>query len=131
MSDYVLNQQKAGADVIQLFDTWAGELSTKEFNRFAGTYIKKIIDNARLYTPFIIYCRQCRHILNELADTGAEVVSIDPDTPIEEAIDKIGDRASIQGNIDPKILLTTHDSRHTTSNKTSLLSFHLKQSTLI
>ena len=41
VSDYVLNQQKAGADVIQLFDTWAGELSTKEFNRFAGTYIKK------------------------------------------------------------------------------------------
>jgi len=105
--DYVKLQQKAGADVIQIFDTWAGELSREDFTELALPCLKRIVSEGKVSAPFIIYCRKCHHILNELADTGADAISIDPDTPIEEAIKVIGDRVAIQGNLDPKLLTTT------------------------
>lgn len=107
VADYIRLQQKAGADVIQLFDTWAGDLSKENFKEFALPYIKKVISAGRGVAPIIIYSRQCSHILEELAGSGADVVSIDPDTKMDDAIARIGDKVAIQGNIDPKTLLTT------------------------
>jgi uroporphyrinogen decarboxylase len=107
VTEYVRLQQDAGADVIQLFDTWAGELSKDEFDRFELPYLKKIVSDGRKKAPFIVYSRKCRHILASLAATGADVVSIDPKTPIEEAMQCIGNTCAIQGNLDPKILTTT------------------------
>ena len=107
VTDYVKLQQEAGADVIQLFDTWAGELSKEDFVSFSATYNKEIITNGKVDAPFIIYSRQCSHILEELAATGADVVSIDPETSMEDAIDKIGSQVALQGNIDPKTMLTS------------------------
>lgn len=107
VAEYVKYQQEAGADVIQLFDTWAGELSTEEFKEFALPYLKTVIKKGRFGSPFILYSRKCAHILKELADTGADVISIDPDTSIEEAIKKIGGKVALQGNLDPKTMLTT------------------------
>jgi uroporphyrinogen decarboxylase len=104
---YLREQQIAGADVIQIFDTWGGDLSAVDYKIFVLPYLKKIIGNARKTAPFIIYTRKCRHILELLPETGADVISIDPETPMEEAIDKIGNDVAIQGNIDPKLLLTT------------------------
>lgn len=104
---YLREQQIAGADIIQIFDTWGGDLSIDDYKIFVFPYLKKIITNARKAAPFIIYTRKCRHILELLADTGTDVVSIDPSTPMEEAIAKIGNAVAIQGNIDPKTLLTS------------------------
>jgi uroporphyrinogen decarboxylase len=105
VGDYIHYQQEAGADAIQLFDTWAGELKEKDFNEFALPYIKGAIERGKKLVPHVIYSRRCRHILKGLADSGADVVSIDPETPMEEAIKKIGGRAALQGNIDPRSLL--------------------------
>lgn len=107
VGEYVKLQEKAGADVIQIFDTWSGELSTDEFKNFAKPYIKKVIDTGKDKAPYILYSRKCEHILEDMAETGADVISIDPDTSIEEAIKRIGDKKAIQGNLDPKLLLTT------------------------
>lgn len=107
VTNFVGLQQKAGADVIQLFDTWAGNLSRQDFKIFAAPYIKEIIEEGRKTAPFIIYSRKCSHILNELAGTGADIVSIDPDTSMKDAIKEIGDRTAIQGNLDPRLLTTT------------------------
>lgn len=107
VTDYVRCQQEAGVDAVQLFDTWAGMLSADHFRTFAAPYMKKIIEDVKMNAPFIVYSRRCRHILRDLAGLGAEVVSIDPETPMEEAIREIGDKVAIQGNLDPKILTTT------------------------
>lgn len=107
VAGYLHYQQMAGCDVIQIFDTWSGELSKNAFKKFVLPNLKKIITKARVDAPFIVYSRKCSHILNELADTGADVVSIDPKTKMETAIKTIGDSVAIQGNIDPKILLKT------------------------
>ena len=107
VADYVRLQQEAGSDVIQLFDTWAGELSKENFSEFSAPYMKRIIASGKTSAPFIIYSKKCSHILSELAGIGADVVSIDPETKMEDAIKKIGGSCAIQGNIDPKTLLTT------------------------
>lgn len=105
VGDYIHYQQEAGADVIQLFDTWGGELKEKDFSEFVLPYIKKSITLGKKLVPHIVYSRKCRHVLTSLADSGADVVSIDPDTPMEEAIKKIGNKVALQGNIDPRSLL--------------------------
>ena len=107
VANYVRHQQDAGADVIQIFDTWAGELTRDQFAAFALPFLKEIVRDGKQNAPFIIYSRKCSHILNELADTGADVVSIDPETSMESAIKKIGGRVAIQGNLDPKLFTTT------------------------
>lgn len=107
VTDYVIEQQKAGADAIQLFDTWAGKLTADQFEEHLLPHLKKIIANGKVSAPFIIYSRQCYHILKLLADTGADVVSIDPDTKMDDAIAQIGDRVALQGNIDPESLRKT------------------------
>jgi len=104
---YLHLQQESGADIIQIFDTWAGELSKEDFREFALPYLKEIIKKGRFGSPFILYSRKCSHILLELAETGADVISIDPNTSIEEAIKKVGKKVGIQGNLDPKLLLTS------------------------
>ena len=107
VAPYLRLQQEAGADVIQIFDTWAGELTKEDFKEFPLPCLKEIIKNGKFGSPFILYSRKCSHILNELSDSGTDIVSIDPKTPIETAIKEIGNKSGIQGNLDPKLLLTS------------------------
>ncbi|MBI2342423.1 MAG: uroporphyrinogen decarboxylase [Deltaproteobacteria bacterium] len=107
VGEYVYHQHQAGADVIQIFDTWAGNLAKEKFQEFALPYIKKSIDIGKKIVPYIVYSRKCKHILDDLAGCGADVISIDPNTSMDKAIKEIGDKVAIQGNIDPKTLLTT------------------------
>lgn len=105
--DVVELQSRSGADVIQIFDTWAGELSDDDYKKFALPYVSKVIAEAKACEPFILYCRKCGHILEAMASSGAQVLSIDPETSIEDAIAIVGERVALQGNLDPKLLLTT------------------------
>lgn len=107
VAEYLHRQQMAGCDVIQIFDTWSGELSKNDFKKLVQPNLKKIISKSRVDAPFIVYSRKCSHIMGELADTGADVISIDPRTKMEAAIKTVGDNVAIQGNIDPKVLLKT------------------------
>jgi uroporphyrinogen decarboxylase len=100
----------AGAQVIQLFDTWAGELTPPAYAEFALPYEQKIFAGLkRNGVPTILYINGCGNILEQMATVGADVLSIDWRINIGDArrrLDAAGfGNLSLQGNLDPCILL--------------------------
>ena len=109
VSSYVLFQIESGAQVIQLFDTWAGELNRSDYEEFALPYTKKIFDSIGGRVPRILYLNGCAAILESMAASGADVLSIDWRISIAEARRRTGDRVAIQGNLDPCMLLGSQE----------------------
>lgn len=108
VSSFLLKQIESGADVIQLFDTWAGILPPSEYRRFALPYAKKVIDavHRHSHAPVIYFVNGCAGILSDIPNTGADCISLDYRVDLEEAIKKLPPNISIQGNMDPAILLS-------------------------
>jgi uroporphyrinogen decarboxylase len=105
---YLNAQIEAGAEVIQLFDSWAGELSRKDYEQFALPYQQKIFASLnRKETPAIMYINNSDHFLDQMATCGADVLSLDWRTDLREARQRVGDKFTLQGNLDPGILLST------------------------
>src|SRR5713226_98368 len=102
---YVLFQIEAGAEVIQLFDTWAGELNPSDYEEFALPYTTKIFDAIGARVPRILYLNGCAAILESMATSGADVISIDWRISMLEARRRLGERIALQGNLDPCVLL--------------------------
>jgi uroporphyrinogen decarboxylase len=102
---YLKRQIEAGADAVQLFDTWGGILSPDFYRRFSLPYIKTVFDICRTScVPRILYLNFTRPYLADLAELDCEVVSIDWRTDMNEAM-QILDGKTIQGNLDPHVLL--------------------------
>ena len=105
---YLNAQIEAGAQIVQLFDSWAGELSPADYEEFALPYQQKIfssIDRGR--APAIMFINGCGNFLETMATCGADVLSIDWRVDLAQARARIGDRLSLQGNLDPCVLLST------------------------
>jgi uroporphyrinogen decarboxylase len=109
VSSYLLFQIESGAQVIQLFDTWAGELNRGDYEEFALPYTQKIFQAVGTRVPRILYLNGCSAILESMAVSGADVISIDWRISIAEAKRRVGDRVALQGNLDPCVLLGPED----------------------
>jgi uroporphyrinogen decarboxylase len=95
----------AGADCVQIFDTWAGTLSAERFERFAGRALRAVIERlGPERPPLIVFARGAAHLLEPLAALGADVVSLDWRVDLAAAAAQIGQRVSLQGNLDPTAL---------------------------
>ncbi len=105
VSSYLLFQIESGAQVIQLFDTWAGELNRKDYEEFALPYARKIFDAIGSRAHRIIYVNGCASILESITATGADVISIDWRISVDEARRRTTERVALQGNLDPCVLL--------------------------
>jgi uroporphyrinogen decarboxylase len=106
---YLNAQIEAGAQVVQLFDTWAGLLGPAEYREWvlpAHIEIAARLDRDR--APLILYVNNGAHVLDEMLESGADVLSLDWRVEMAEAARRVGDRASLQGNLDPCAL---HQSR--------------------
>jgi uroporphyrinogen decarboxylase len=108
---YLEAQIKAGADAVQLFDTWAGELARDDYRVFALPYLQRIISHLHSVSdrPVILYTNGCAAILEDMIETGADCLSIDWRIDMAEAKQRIAGRTAIQGNVDPCALLSPKD----------------------
>jgi len=109
-AQYLKMQIAAGAAVIQLFDTWAGELTRAEYDAFELPATKMVYDLlGHPEVPKILFARGSSHFLESLSATGADVVSVDWRTDLAAARatfdQKSGRKVALQGNVDPNILL--------------------------
>ena len=105
---YLNAQIEAGAQVIQLFDSWAGELGPADYERFALPYERKILESLnREAAPTILYINGCGAFLEKMAESGADTLSIDWRIDIKEARARVGESFTLQGNLDPCVLLST------------------------
>jgi len=105
---YLIAQIKAGADVVQLFDSWAGCLSPYEYEYYVMPYNKFIIDALKKYrVPIINFSTNNAGLLELMSRSGGDVIGIDWRTDIDTAWSRIGYRKAIQGNLDPAVLFAS------------------------
>lgn len=105
MADYLIAQAKAGADAVQVFDSWAGLLSLADWKRLIRPHLQSLLDTVgETGVPRILFVQNAPHLLDAYAELPAEAISVDWRTDIAAAQGRWSDRA-VQGNIDPAVLL--------------------------
>jgi uroporphyrinogen decarboxylase len=106
ISDYLLAQVDAGAQAIQLFDSWVGTLSTSDYREFALPHSQKILSAVQsLDVPVIHFGTGTSALLEVMTEAGGTVIGIDWRISLDEAWKRIGYDKAIQGNLDPTLLL--------------------------
>jgi uroporphyrinogen decarboxylase len=110
IADYMLAQIEAGAQAIQIFDSWAGALSRSDYREFAFPHTRRIFERlAGAGVPLIHFGVGTTAILPDLAAAGGDVIGVDWRLPLDEAWERIGHDRGIQGNLDPTLLLGPAD----------------------
>ena len=104
--DYLLAQIRAGAQAVQLFDSWVGVLSAEDFEAYALPPTAALVAELRATgVPVIYFGNGAASILDRVARVGATVYGVDWRVPIDEARANLGNATAVQGNLDPSILL--------------------------
>ncbi|MHA7840369.1 MAG: uroporphyrinogen decarboxylase [Gammaproteobacteria bacterium] len=106
---YLLSQIYAGVQVVQLFDTWGGILTSDHYEQFSLQYMKQIItalrDDARgAHIPIILFTKQGGQWLDKIADTGCDGIGLSSEIEYMEARQKVKSSIVLQGNLDPAAL---------------------------
>jgi uroporphyrinogen decarboxylase len=105
MTDYLRLQIDAGAQAVQIFDSWAGLLGPVEYERFALGPVRRIIDGLRdRGAPVIYFVNGGPHLIDAAATAGADVLGLCWRTPLEKAAERLGPDVALQGNLDPHVL---------------------------
>ncbi len=100
---YLAAQARAGADAVQLFDSWAGALSVADYREFVAPYSARIL--AAVDVPAIHFGTGTAHLLGDMAAAGGDVIGVDWRIPIARAWEAVGPDRGVQGNLDPALLL--------------------------
>jgi uroporphyrinogen decarboxylase len=100
---YLRAKQGAGADVIQLFDSWVGALSVDDYREFVAPYSGRIL--AAVDVPTIHFGTGTSHLLPAMSETGGDVIGLDWRIPLDAGWELVGADRGVQGNLDPAVLL--------------------------
>jgi uroporphyrinogen decarboxylase len=121
IAEYALFQIESGAQLIQIFDSWAGHLSARDYDTFAAPYQKIILDKIKAKhpeIPTVVYIKHSGSLIERMAGTGVDVVSLDWTVDMAEGRERINaGRAAagiegpggVQGNLDPGVLFGSHE----------------------
>lgn len=105
VSDYLLAQIEAGADAVQIFDSWAGALAPSDYAEYALPYVRQAVERVRhTGVPIIYFGTDMAGMGGLLRETGADVLGIDWRVPLDEAWSRLGHDVAVQGNLDPSVL---------------------------
>ena len=106
VGEYMKAQIEAGAQAIQIFDSWAGALNSADYREVVLPHTRKIFDAIRgMGVPTIHFGTGTANILHDLRDAGGDVIGADWRIHLDDAWDRIGHDRAIQGNLDPTLLL--------------------------
>jgi len=114
VTDYLNAQIAAGVDVVQIFDTWGGILSPSAYRDFSLRYMQKIVDGLvrerqGVRIPVILFSKGCGDKVNDIIAVGSEAIGLDWTVDIGTVRKQIGERVSLQGNLDPGVLYAGPD----------------------
>ena len=110
VSDYLSAQIEAGVNAVQIFDTWGGILSPRDFEEFSLQYIAKIISLIRRKNePVIFFAKGVNYDPPKLASSGADVLGLDWTVNIGKVRSVLNGKTALQGNMDPTILYANKD----------------------
>jgi uroporphyrinogen decarboxylase len=105
MADYLSLQVRAGAQALQIFDSWAGILSREDYRAFALPAVQRLVRGVqRADAPLIYFAPAAGHALVDAIETGADVLGVCWRTPLDEARRLCGGGVALQGNLDPHAL---------------------------
>jgi uroporphyrinogen decarboxylase len=100
---YVRAKVEAGADAIQLFDSWVGALTIEDYEEFVAPYSERILGG--LSVPTIHFGTGTAHLLESMAAAGGDVIGLDWRIPLGDGWERVGYDRGVQGNLDPALLL--------------------------
>uniref|UniRef100_A0A7S1TXN2 Uroporphyrinogen decarboxylase n=1 Tax=Phaeomonas parva TaxID=124430 RepID=A0A7S1TXN2_9STRA len=112
IGNYANYQIESGAQVIQIFDSWASHLSPFDYDIFAAPYQKMVVDAIKKENPdvpVIIYINKSGALLERMRDVGVDIVSLDWTVDMAEARARLGEDVGVQGNLDPGVLMGSKD----------------------
>ncbi|MBW4575164.1 MAG: uroporphyrinogen decarboxylase [Aphanothece sp. CMT-3BRIN-NPC111] len=112
IATYVRYQIDSGAQVVQMFDSWAGQLSPQDYETFALPYQQQVVQQVKAThpdTPLILYINGSAGILERMGKSGVDIVSVDWTVDMAEARARLGANMGVQGNMDPCALYGSKD----------------------
>ncbi len=105
LSDYLVAQIRAGAQAVQVFDSWVGALSPQDYEEFVLPYSQKILQDAKKENiPVIHFGTNTTTLLPLMKRAGGDVIGLDWRIPLDDGWKLLGDDIAVQGNLDPTIL---------------------------
>ncbi|MEQ6889649.1 uroporphyrinogen decarboxylase [Halomonas sp. CS7] len=109
VTDYLNAQIRAGAQAVQIFDTWGGALSTPAYLEFSLRYMEQIVaglirEHEGRRVPVILFTKNGGQWLEDIAAAGSDAVGLDWTTELSSARARVGHRVALQGNLDPNVL---------------------------
>jgi uroporphyrinogen decarboxylase len=105
--EYLSAQIKAGAQTVQLFDSWAGNLSPYDYENIVFPHVKAAIKALKKFgVPIIYFVNDCAGLIGIAKKSGADVIGIDWRIDMAKAVKSLGKKVSIQGNLDPLVLFS-------------------------
>jgi uroporphyrinogen decarboxylase len=116
VTDLLKLQLDAGADAVQLFDSWAGELSVQDFNSLCLPVLRRIVEDLD-GAPVIYYVNGIGNLLEAAAATGATVLGIDWRVDLQTVRERLGEATVVQGNLDPATLMADTETIQTRTRK--------------
>lgn len=107
IATYICYQIDCGAQVVQMFDSWAGQLSPQDYETFALPYQQRVFKKVKQThpdTPLILLVTGSGGLLEKMAKSGADIITVDWSVDMADARKRLGQNLAVQGNLDPGVL---------------------------